>query len=82
MNAMHAKGLTAALAAELSGARAAARMTIDLVAASTGISKSSLLRLFNARREITMQDIARLGELFDVEPVELMRRAQERLDRS
>lgn len=76
------RGLTAAYAAELKGARVAADLSIDQAVAKSGVSRSTLIRIEGAKTDITMKHIDALTRAYDIEPAELMRRAQLRLSRS
>jgi len=73
------EGLNAAMAAEFRAERAAQSMTVAGLVDASGIGKSQLLRILNEHREIDMHDLARLAHAFNLEPDELMRRAQDRL---
>lgn len=77
------KGLNAALAATLNGERAAASMTFDELAASTGISKRTLLRqLSTTERHIDIADAANIAAQFGLTLGEALALAEERLART
>ena len=73
--------LNAAVAAELRAERGAVGMTIAQVIEKSGIGKSQILRLLNNQRAIDMNDLALISHALDVEPNDIMGRAQARLNR-
>jgi transcriptional regulator with XRE-family HTH domain len=56
-------------------------MTIAQVIEKSGIGKSQILRLLNNQRAIDMNDLALISHALDVEPNDIMGRAQARLNR-
>lgn len=76
-----ADGLNAALAATLRAERAATSMTVDRLAAKSGIPKRTLLRLLNAERHINTDHLYALATAFELEPADLIVMAQRRLGR-
>lgn len=77
------KGLNAALAATLNGERVASGMTFDELAAATGISKRTLLRqLSTMERNIDIAHVAVMAAAFNLSVVDVLTRAEERLERS
>lgn len=74
--------LTEAVGAVLRGARAEARLTQDEVEEATGIPPISLNRIENAKRDINVERLAKLAELYDMTPHEVMVRAEERVAKS
>lgn len=78
-----AKGLNAALAATLNGERVAAGMTFDQLAASTGISKRTLLRqLSTMERHMNVADVATIAAEFGLSVAEVFTAAEARLSRT
>jgi transcriptional regulator with XRE-family HTH domain len=75
------EGLNAAMAAEIRAERAAKGITIVDLAAQVGISKTKMLHILKPSIDIDVPDLAALGAVFDLEPHELMIRAQDRLKR-
>lgn len=77
------KGLNAALAATLNGERAASGVTFDQLAATTGISKRTLLRqLSTLERHIDINDAATIAAQFDLTLGEALAMAEARLARN
>lgn len=74
----YADALTQAVADELVASRAAKRWTQRQVIDATGISKSKLIRIEAGRQPINTYDIALITDALDVEPQELMQRAEVR----
>jgi transcriptional regulator with XRE-family HTH domain len=78
MNTNYPQALNQAVADELRAYRTAARMTQADVTRITGISKSKIIKLEDARIDIGTRDIALYTEAVGAEPRELMQRAQDR----
>lgn len=77
------KGLNAAVAATLKGEMAATKMTFDALAAQTGISKRALLRYLSTMdRDLNVSHMAVIAAQFALTPLDVVRMAQERLDRA
>jgi transcriptional regulator with XRE-family HTH domain len=76
-----AEGLNAALAATLRAERGATSMTVDQLAAKSGIPKRTLLRLLQAERHINTDHLYALAVAFELEPADLIQMAQRRLAR-
>lgn len=76
-----AVGLNAAVAAELRAERGAQKVTVDALAARSGIPKRTLLRLLNAERGVTLAHLSAITGALDVDAVLILRRAEERLAR-
>ncbi|WP_161512738.1 helix-turn-helix domain-containing protein [Actinomyces howellii] len=74
-------GLNAAVAAELRAERSAQKMTIDILAARSGIPKRTLLRLLNAERGVTLASLFAIASALTVDVVVIVQRAEERLAR-
>jgi hypothetical protein len=79
MNTDKGLGLNGAMAAEIRAERAAKEMTIDQLAAAIGVSKTRMLAILKPSGSIHVDDLAALSEVFNLEPVELMQRANARL---
>lgn len=74
-----ATGLNAALAAELRAERAAKHMTIADLAERSGVSRSTLIRMLNAARPISVVPLQDLSEVLGVKTSCLLARAERRL---
>lgn len=74
-----ARGLNAAIAAELRAERAASRMSFDELAERTGISKRTLLRLLNGERAVTMAYLETICEELGVTMSAIAARAEARM---
>lgn len=68
-----------AVAAQIRAERAAKGMTVAALVTASGISKSQLLRLLHAKRDIDMRDVALLSQALGIQPAQLIQRAQARL---
>lgn len=66
-----------ALAAELRAEAARRSLLNKQLASLTGIPPSTVGKVLNADTVVDVDQLARLGEVFDVEPSELVRRAEE-----
>lgn len=79
------KGLNAAVAAVLNGERAAQGMTFDDLARTSGLSKSTLLRLLGSnlekRRDIDVAQLYSLAVALGMTPVDVFQAAVARMDR-
>lgn len=76
-------GLNAALAATLNGERVAAGLTFDELARTSGIPKRTLLRkLSTTERHLNVDDVARLATALGLRVVEVLARAEDRLERA
>lgn len=74
-----ARGLNGAIAAELRAERAAMKITFDDVAERSGLSKRTVLRLFNAERAVTMAYLEAVCEAMGVQMSHITERAEARL---
>lgn len=74
-----AKGLNAAVAAELRAERVAQEITFDDLTERVTLSKSTLLLLFNARRLITIEALVEVAGALGVSVLEIVERAERRL---
>lgn len=77
----YADALNRAVATELVAYRAAARMTQAQVYKAAGISKSTMIRIEAGSVDIGTKDIAAITDVYNVEPQELMQRAQARVEK-
>lgn len=76
------QGLNAALAATLNGERVAAGLTFDELATVTGIPKRTLLRkVSTTERHLNIEDVRRIADALGVPLVDVMVRAEGRLER-
>lgn len=73
------KGTNGAIAAELRAERSAVRISFDALAERTGISKRTLLRIFNGQRAATMNYLETICDEMGVPMSVVMRRAEKRL---
>lgn len=72
------KGPNAAVAAVLNGERTAAGLTYEELAARTGLSKRTLMRLLSTlERDIDVNVLAAIAEAFNLTPAQTMARAEE-----
>ena len=76
-----AKGLNAAVAAELRAERVAQEVTFDALTERVSLSKSTLLLLFNARRLISIEALVEIADALGVSVLEIVERAEKRLAR-
>jgi len=76
-----AKGLNAAVAAELRAERAAQEVTFDDLVKRVSLSKSTLLLLFNARRLISIEALVEVADALGVSVLDIVERAEKRLAR-
>lgn len=74
-----AKGLNAAVAAELRAERVAQEVTFDDLTERVSLSKSTLLLLFNARRLISIEALVEIADALGVSVLEIVERAERRL---
>ena len=74
-----AKGLNAAVAAELRAERVAQEVTFDALTERVSLSKSTLLLLFNARRLISIEALVEIADALGVSVLEIVERAERRL---
>lgn len=74
-----AKGLNAAVAAELRAERVAQEVTFDALTERVSLSKSTLLLLFNARRLISIEALVEIADALGVSALEIVERAERRL---
>lgn len=70
--------LTVAVAAELRAYRAAAELTIEELAAKSGVGTRTLKRILKAERDIDVRTIQLLCAAMGVDPQELFARASGR----
>lgn len=71
-------GINAAVAATLNGERVAAGLTFDELAARTGISKRTLMRLLSTvERDIDVNVLAAIADVFGLTPAQTIARAEE-----
>ncbi len=70
----------AAVAAELRGERAKARITIDALVASTGYAKTTVLNYLNGKRDIPLPALAELCRALGVDPRTIFERAEQSVD--
>jgi transcriptional regulator with XRE-family HTH domain len=61
----------AAVAAELRAQRSRARITIDKLVESTGISRSAVLNYLNGKRDISVPTLRELCRALGISPVEV-----------
>lgn len=71
--------LPAAVAEQLRAERAAKGITYDRLAQLTGMSKFTVMRYLKQERSIPLPEFAALSEALGLAPVEVMRRAMERI---
>jgi hypothetical protein len=74
-----AKGLNAAVAAELRAERVAQEVTFDALTERVSLSKSTLLLLLNARRLISIEALVEIADALGVSVLEIVERAERRL---
>ena len=75
---VNAVDLNAALAATLNGERVRGGLTFDQLAASSGISKRTLLRLLSTvERDIDVRVLAKLADVFHTTPSALLADAED-----
>lgn len=79
MNKEPSKGLNGALSAQIRAERGAAGLTVVELAAAIGVSKSKMLAMLKPSIGIDIPELAALSDVFGIEPVELMKRAQARV---
>ena len=70
-----------AVARAIASERAIAGMTIDELVKTSGIPKSSLMRILNAERDVKVNQIQKLATALQIFPHELMETAENILDR-
>lgn len=70
----------AAVAAELRGARGASQFTLEELADRSTLSRQTVMRYLNGKREIPLPALYAMCGALGIDPVTLFRRAQERLD--
>lgn len=69
----------AAVADELQAQRARKHATVAELVTATGISKSQMLRLLNAKVDIDTRDIALICRALNAQPAEIIQRAQDEM---
>jgi hypothetical protein len=74
-----AGGLNGALAAVLRGERAAQRLSLDRLAASSQVSRRTLIRLLNAERTMGLEQAAAIAGALGLRLPDALERAEERL---
>jgi DNA-binding helix-turn-helix protein len=74
-----AGGLNGALAAVLRGERAAQRLSLDRLAASSQVSRRTLIRLLNAERSMGLEQAAAIAGALGLRLPDALERAEERL---
>ena len=77
-----AKGLNAAVAAELRAERVAQEITLDVLVGRVGLSRNTVWRLLNCERLITIEALMELAEALGVSVLEIVERAEKRLSKS
>lgn len=75
-----ASGLNGALAAVLRGERAAQRLSLDQLAASSQVSRRTLIRLLNAERTMGLEQAAAIAAALGLRLPDALERAEGRLD--
>lgn len=75
-----AGGLNGALAAVLRGERAAKRLSLDQLAASSQVSRRTLIRLLNAERTMGLEQAAAIAAALGLRLPDALERAEERLE--
>lgn len=70
----------AAVAAELRGQRAKARITVDALVAKTGYAKTTVLNYLNGKRDIPLPALAELCRALDVDPRLIFELAEKSVD--
>ncbi len=75
----YGKQFNAAVAAELRAERAAKQMTVDALAAASGVPKGTLLRYLNAQRDIPVPALADLASALSIDPAVVLDRASLRV---
>lgn len=78
----HDTGLNGSVAAALRAERAAQNLTIEQLAALSGVPAVTVQRLLAARRVITMETLEDLCRALRVSPTEVITRAEERAGRA
>lgn len=78
MHDEYARQLNAATAAELSDQRQQRGVSYDALIAETGLSKSTLNRIFNAKKSIDLEELVALTSSLGVDPAVVIRNAQKR----
>lgn len=78
MNRTETDRLVQGLAATLRAERAAHNLTLEQVAEQSGLSRSTVIRLMDGTREVTVSALARLAQVYGVEPADLLREAERR----
>ena len=71
---------TAAVAAELRGQRAKARITVGSLAVTTGYAKSTVLNYLNGKRDIPLSALSELCRALGVSPRAIFEAAEKSLD--
>ena len=71
-----------AIATELRAQRGRTRQTVASLVDDTGLSKSAVLNYLNGHRDIPLSVLAKLCRALDMEPTEVVRRAEELLART
>jgi transcriptional regulator with XRE-family HTH domain len=67
---------------QLRAERAASHLTIDAVAAATGMNRKTVMRLESGERVLDMLQLAAFCEVYGLTLTDFMGRAQQRLDQS
>lgn len=73
----HAEGLNGAVVRQVKAERAASGMTIDELAAASGIPVRSLVRYLNFERAISLELVDKLSAGLGLSPATLLTRARE-----
>jgi transcriptional regulator with XRE-family HTH domain len=76
-----AKGLNAAVAAELRAERVAQEVTFDDLVKRVSLSRNTTWRLLNAERLITIEALVEVAGALGVSVLEIIERAEKRLAR-
>lgn len=71
----------AAVAAELRGQRAKARITIDALVADTGYAKTTVLNYLNGRRDIPLPALVELCHALGIDPRVVFDQAEKAIER-
>ncbi|MDI3331447.1 MAG: helix-turn-helix transcriptional regulator [Micrococcus sp.] len=74
--------LKEAVARQLKAERAAAGMTQIQVAEKVGQDKQTVMRNEAGKRDISIAELGQLADVFGITPQELLRRAEERIQKS
>lgn len=73
------ENLPTAVAEQLRAERAARQMSFKDLVAATGMAEQTLIRYFNGKRDIPLNQLAAIADALGLSPVELVTRATDRI---